>query len=320
MPSLSILLPGWADEASKLPHPAPLIVPVEVAVGRALGYSFNDHSSIPGAASLWNVSNADTPTPPNLVCADPVHLIAGSDDAQLVPIERLNLTIEESSVLIAELNVVLGDSDNAFLHDTAGQWYYCGLNPTALETAPPSAVEGHPMTAALPRDDAARPWRSLWSEVQMALHGSEVNQARQSRGEPMINSVWFWGGGSLPALAKPHDGSSKALFTDHRFAQGFADAISVPHFPLAACEKLNLAESEFDQHIILDTSLLRANPDFVEQRDLGATWSERLATMSSSIPSVSAELNGLTGCSEVFVPSETKVPSIFSRLGKLLTR
>lgn len=317
--SLSVLLPGWADEASALPHPARLIEPVEVAVGKALGYSFKDYSSIPGAWCLWNASNADSPTPANLVCADPVHLIAGSDDAQLVPIERLSLTIEESSEFIAELNEVLGDFDNVFLHDTAGQWYYKGLIPEALDAAPTSAVEGHPMTAALPRSDAARPWRSLWSETQMALHRSAVNQARQARGEPVINSVWFWGGGRL-ASPSEFRASDCVLYTDNRFAQGLADAAGVAHFPLQACENLNLAESEFLQHVILDASLLNANPDFIEQRDMGALWCERITSMSAAVPNVSAELNGLTGCQKVFVPAAQKTPSVLKRLAKLFAQ
>jgi len=339
--SLRVLLPGWADEASALPHPARLIEPVEVAVGNALGYSFKDYSSIPGAVCLWNASNADSPAQENLVCADPVHLIAGSDDAQLVPIGRLNLTIQETSAFIAELNEMLGDTNSVFLHDTAGQWYYKGLIPEALDTAPTSAVEGHPMTAALPRSDAARPWRSLWSETQMALHGSAVNEARQARGEPVINSVWFWGGGALPtALTNSQPNSQpraqsdsplasdssqfqanqSVLYTDNLFARGLAEAAGVAYFPLQASKGLNLAESEFDHHLILDMSLLNANPDFVKQQELGALWCERIAVMSSAEPKMSAELNGLTGCREVFVPTANKMPSVLTQLSKLFAR
>lgn len=321
--SLAVLLPGWADEASALPHPAPLIVPFEVALSSALGCTFDAYASIPGALCRWHASNTDSAVPENLVCADPVHLIAGSDDAQLVPIERLNLTIEESSTFIAELNEVLGDSDSAFLHDMAGQWYYKGLNPMALDAAPTSAVEGHPMTAALPRSDEARPWRSLWSEVQMALHGSAVNQARQARGELVINSVWFWGGGALPSSAPasgPQNSSQSVLYTDNLFAQGLAAKAGVSHFPLRASDGLNLSESDHQQHIILDDSLLKGNPDFIEQRDLGSAWCERMIGMMNTASDVSAELNGLTGCREVIVPATRKGRSVLARVAQLLGR
>lgn len=320
-PKLEVLLPGWADEASRLPHPAPLIEPVEVAVGNALGFSYKRYSSIPGALCFWNASNADASVPEHLVCADPVHLIAGSDDAQLVPIERLNLTIEETGLFIAELNEALGDSTGTFLHDMAGQWYYSGLIPDELDTAPTTAVAGHPMTAALPRDNGARPWRSLWSETQMVLHGSAVNQARQERGEPVINSVWFWGGGAMPTAQTAESLTvNRALYTDYRFAQKLADAAGIRHFPLSACEGLNVAESGFQQHLILDRSLLHGNPDFVEQRDLGVRWCERIAEMTSALPEASAELNGLTGCREVFVPAAVKSPSVIKQLAKLFKR
>jgi hypothetical protein len=32
----------------------------------------------------------------------------------------------------------------------------------------------------------------------MLLHEQPLNRAREARGEPIINSVWFWGGGIMP--------------------------------------------------------------------------------------------------------------------------
>lgn len=181
------------------------------------------------------------------------------------------------------------------------------------------------MTTALPRTDEAKPWRSLWSETQMALHGSKVNQARQARGEPVINSLWFWGAGPMPAdvPATVSGGFSRSrcvLYTDSRFAQELAAAAGVAHFPLQASDGLTLAESEYEQHLFLDVSLLSNNPDFVEQRELGALWSERIATMTAGVVNVSAELNGLTGCRTVFVPQAHKTASVLTRLAKLFTR
>ena len=112
----------------------------------------------------------------------------------------------------------------------------------------------------------------------------------------------------------------RVLYTDNRFAQGLADAVGIPHFPLRASDGLNLAESKFEQHLILDDSLLNQNPDFIEQRDLGALWCERLDVMITGVTSVSAELDGLTGCREVFVPATSKATSVFTRLAKLLGR
>jgi len=36
------------------------------------------------------------------------------------------------------------------------------------------------------------------NESQVFLHNHPVNQAREAAGERMVNSLWFWGGGTLP--------------------------------------------------------------------------------------------------------------------------
>jgi hypothetical protein len=53
----------------------------------------------------------------------------------------------------------------------------------------------------LPRRSA--PWAKTCSSTcrraQILLHQHPVNQARGERGLPPVNSLWFWGGGTLPA-------------------------------------------------------------------------------------------------------------------------
>ena len=111
-----------------------------------------------------------------------------------------------------------------------------------------------------------------------------------------------------------------ALYTDNRFAQGLAGAMGIRCFALQAFDALNLAESGFDQHVILDVTLLHGNPDFIEQRDLGAAWCKRIESMTKGATKVSAELNGLTGCKEVFVPTAAKAPSVLNLLANLFAR
>ena len=41
-------------------------------------------------------------------------------------------------------------------------------------------------------------FRAELNELQMLLHEHPVNQAREARGELPVNSLWLWGGGSLP--------------------------------------------------------------------------------------------------------------------------
>jgi len=311
------LLPGWADEASALPHPAPLTESIEMAVSKALGVSIASKSAIPGACARWQHANPDRELPENLVCADPVHLLAGSDDAQLIPYQRLNLPPEESSALLLEVNKVLSENSFSFLHDVDGQWYHRGLNAKALDTDAPTAIEGHPMTDALPRSDEARPWRSLMTETQMVLHQSEVNQARIARGAIPINSVWFWGGGEMPGVSTLPDPSAVAVYTDDAFTRGLATAVGAGGFALSEFDSLALSDSVYQDHLVLDTRLFDGHPDFVDQKELGEHWCSLLRDKIAGVPKASAEINGLTGCREVILPAIDAPRSVLSRLARL---
>jgi len=313
-----VLLPGWVGDATTAPFPQPSTESVEMALAKALGVSISAFDAIPGALCRWQ-ANASTPAAPDsLVCADPVHLLAGSDDAQLIPYQRLNLTIEETTALIEELNEVLAENQFSFLHDRSGHWYYQGLSATGLDTAPTRSLEGHSMSEAWPRTDAARPWRRLLSESQMVLHQSKVNEARQARGEPVVNSLWFWGGGQ--ALANTNLASSVMVFTDDDYCIGFAKALKVPVQPLANAYETDLDAIEQETVVIVDTSLLVEESDYLEQQALGDTWGQRLQHWQSLSPDLAVELNGLNGCQTLFVPDSPKPVSVLKRIAGLFQR
>jgi hypothetical protein len=51
----------------------------------------------------------------------------------------------------------------------------------------------------LPQGDDALVWQRTMTEIQMLLHASPVNARRSEKGLLAVNSLWFWGGGELPA-------------------------------------------------------------------------------------------------------------------------
>ena len=59
----------------------------------------------------------------------------------------------------------------------------------------------------------------------MLLHEHPVNAAREARGHPALNSVWFWGGGTL---ADSNTRTYSAVFGDDPLARGLALAASIP--------------------------------------------------------------------------------------------
>lgn len=84
-----------------------------------------------------------------------------------------------------------------------GAWVVRAPAFSGLVTTPLSQAAGRAIDPLLPRGSDDRAWRKLLNEVQMLLFHHPVNQARETRGEATINSVWLWGGGMLPHPMAP---------------------------------------------------------------------------------------------------------------------
>ncbi|MCD8503569.1 MAG: hypothetical protein LRY53_01790 [Burkholderiaceae bacterium] len=74
-------------------------------------------------------------------------------------------------------------------------------------TISPMALMGQDLGDWWPTHDAWRAWRKRVNEIQMAWHDHPVNQRREQRGLPAINSVWLYGGarGFAPQTSLDHD-------------------------------------------------------------------------------------------------------------------
>ncbi|GAB2182127.1 hypothetical protein DLREEDagrD3_23500 [Denitratisoma sp. agr-D3] len=136
------------------------------------------------------------------LCADPVHLRFEQQTLVLADPAEIQLSPSESTALAATLTPLL--ESFGVLHVTApSQWH---LQPNeALPPCPPLLGDliGQAAQALLPEGSEHRPWRRLFNEVQMALHGHPVNQAREAAGKPVINSLALWGGGTMPVAGAP---------------------------------------------------------------------------------------------------------------------
>jgi len=170
-----------------------------------------------------------------LVCADPVHLRADRDTATLLPAPMLALREHESAELIASLNAFVAEDGWRFFRDTHGRWFMAGLDGSALASYPPSFLAHRNASSFLPDGDDSEQWRRLMAEVQMLLHTHPVNQVREQRGQLPVNSLWFWGGGALPAvLPSSSKTSSPTVFADDPFAVALSQHLNVDHRPLQA--------------------------------------------------------------------------------------
>ena len=158
--------------------------------------------------------------------ADPVHLRAEMSGARLLAWGNLGVGAGEADAFIDALAPMLAE-EGMDIGRTAPEHWYLRLPD---DMAPPDAVApadalGDDLLPHLPAGEAGRPWRRLQSELQVLLHQHPLNAARAARGQPAVNSLWFWGGGRLPM----HVSSPAASFhSDEPTLRALAAAAGLP--------------------------------------------------------------------------------------------
>jgi hypothetical protein len=100
----------------------------------------------------------------------------------------------------------------------------------------------------LPRGEDAGLWQARINDVQMILHGSPINAARESRGEPAINSLWLWGGGRAPTLPAS---AWQAVWSDRALADGLAALAGVVCHQVPEDCRAWLARAEGGNHLLI---------------------------------------------------------------------
>ncbi len=135
------------------------------------------------------------------LCATPVHLETRRNALVLTGPAALNVSGAESAALAGTLAGHLGEEGVTLHVGKPGQWFVQIDVAPAMTTTPLERVLGRDVREFLPQGADARRWHRLMTEMQMLLHTHAVNDAREAAGEPPLNSVWLWGGGTLPAAA-----------------------------------------------------------------------------------------------------------------------
>ena len=133
--------------------------------------------------------------------ADPVHLRVDMGELALVDSERLRVSSAEAEALVADINDQLGEPSLRLLALAEKRWYVNLDRAPRLATHAPWDVSGMRIGDYLPRGEDAGHWQARINDIQMILHASPVNRARERRGEAAINSLWLWGGGRTPRVS-----------------------------------------------------------------------------------------------------------------------
>jgi hypothetical protein len=170
------------------------------------------------------LADGGAPGPHYWMRADPVHLQVGRDSLGLVDSAAFDVSRAESEALVEALNRHFGQT-MLFHSLRPARWYVRIEKAPDMQTTPAAAARGAAIDEKLPSGPDGMRFRALMNEAQMLLHEHPVNAEREARGEPALNSIWFWGGGVIDtAKARPF----LAVIADDPLARGLALAAGIP--------------------------------------------------------------------------------------------
>ena len=157
--------------------------------------------------------------------ADPVHLHIERDQILLADSRVFRISAQEADQLTELLNqhFAANGQEVVFLPLRPDRWYVRAAKIPPAKTHLLGEAANKSINELLPFGENAGLWRGLFNEIQMLLHEHPLNQLREARGEPAVNSVWFWGGGNMP---EPIVSRYTHVWSNHILARSLAAAAS----------------------------------------------------------------------------------------------
>ena len=243
--------------------------------------------------------------------ADPVDLRLLRDRVILVPGAALHVQEEEAKALCEALNGHFGSRMEVRMAG-ADRWVARFADEVDIDAESPLELSGRDVELARSAASGASFSHRILNEAQMVLHAHPVNEAREARGEPAINSVWLWGGGRAVDVQSERWHSVSA---DDPVALGLARAAGISHRPLerSAAQWLERMPEEGRHLIVLDA--LRV------PLALGATgeYQDAVAAIEASwaMPLLGALRAGRIGMLSIHVPDAAECASYETIRGDL---
>ncbi len=184
--------------------------------------------------------------------ADPVFLKPDGDRLLLFDSRELDVRPEEAEQLASLFNGHYRERGWRLEVGHPRRWYLGLGSDPEVQTCPLSEVVGRNIDSFLPRGKQSVDWRFVMNEVQMLFHGAQVNDRRQARHLPPINSLWFWGGGGLPHGLP---GRFSRVYADDVFPRGLAMLAGLQPRPLPAQAEELLSGPLTGEQLLVETGL-----------------------------------------------------------------
>lgn len=135
--------------------------------------------------------------------ADPAWIQPDLNGARLLACGQMQLSMEDADALARPLKPVFGDAGMTLEVSSPDRWHVRLPHDARLPAfASPEQALGEDLAQHLPEGTEGRRWRAILTEVQVLLHQHPLNAKRRESGLPPVNSLWLWGGGSLPVAVR----------------------------------------------------------------------------------------------------------------------
>jgi len=200
-----------------------------------------------------------------LLCADPVNLDFIQQYLVLNDLTHAAPDRDETAALISHLNEEFAGEGRFFT--TNRHWYFEPADPQAVlpDLAATSRVAGRRIDADESRQVLGTVGLQWINRIQMCLSNHPVNEARQMRGLPSINSLWPWGAHALTRHSANEPAHFDRVVGEHPLLRCLSQRCKISYDPT------NQGQGSA---LVLDTALATA----IMQDDLAA-WQSAANTL-----------------------------------------
>jgi hypothetical protein len=193
--------------------------------GRASGAAAADEAPL---APYMLRADGGEPGDATWACVQPVHVRIAHDHLVLIDPASLDLSDDEASALLEVARPLIQELGVRIEAPKPARWYLSGDDFGTLAGASPLRASGRNIEIWLPHEahsgERSRAWMKLQNEVQMAWFEHPVNEAREARGLPAVNSIWFHAQGAARPVRSPFS----RVFSDAAATRGLALTAGVP--------------------------------------------------------------------------------------------
>lgn len=211
-------------------------LPHERWIARQFGALSNASTASTGAAATDEAplapymlrADGGEPGDATWACVQPVHVRIAHDHLVLIDPASLDLSDDEASALFEVARPLIEELGVRIEAPKPARWYLSGDDFGTLAGASPLRASGRNIEIWLPHEahsgERSRAWMKLQNEVQMAWFEHPVNEAREARGLPAVNSIWFHAQGAARPVRSPFS----RVFSDAAATRGLALTAGVP--------------------------------------------------------------------------------------------